>query len=279
MTSLILVLGPYSAIRTLLFSRDNILTYQALSIPTIKNPTDFFDVLFAGNRLKAALLESRLDQKTYRLVFARQEQDVLVQLQMRAFDLIVLAFNKNILEIIKLTKSANIPNNRTPVVALLNPQEINQKIHLLDAGIEDCLIGDTFENQIIDLINDWKSKKNNTMALNYIALISDRTKHNQRLTVTIFNKLFEELPWQIKIIKEALDRQDYKLAVETVHILHGSVSLCNLEEIRKIAFFLESCLRSKNYDAVYEYFLMLETYILNFTSYRNLILANLQSTP
>jgi HPt (histidine-containing phosphotransfer) domain-containing protein len=191
--------------------------------------------------------------------------------------LILLAFSKNVLDVIKLIKSHDGLNFKTPAIALLKPDEINQKKKLLDAGFEDCLIVSTSENQIIELINEWETNKSKA-ALNYIALIHDKTKHNRHLTLTIFQKLFEELPWQINIIKDALHRQEFALAEETAHKLHGSVSFCNLEEIRKKAYALENGLKNGHYEAIDEQFLLLEAYTLKFTSHQHIILTHLQTT-
>ena len=112
-------------------------------------------------------------------------------------------------------------------------------------------------------------------ALKYIDIIQNKTKNNHRLTITIFNKLFEELPLQLSTIKEALNTRDYKLAEDTVHHLRGSAAFCDLEEIKKPAFALEHCLMNKDYEAVFQHFQLLEDSTLHFTSYRKAILAML----
>lgn len=115
-----------------------------------------------------------------------------------------------------------------------------------------------------------------SMALKYIQAIQNKTKNNQSLTLTIFKKLFTELPFQIEVIKDALDKQYYELAKETVHKLHGSVCFCDLEDLRKPAYTLENHLLNKNYIGIIKHCCELEKSILNFLRYQSAILSILQ---
>jgi HPt (histidine-containing phosphotransfer) domain-containing protein len=108
-------------------------------------------------------------------------------------------------------------------------------------------------------------------ALRYIEIIQSKTKHNQQLTSTIFNKLFEELPEQISIIASALKLQRYRLAQDTAHKLHGSVSFCDLDELRQAAQLLENCLAKKNYSSANFAFADLQKKIGNFLDHQQII--------
>jgi len=242
-------------------------------MPLTENLKNRFVVLLADERINAALLESRLDQQHYSVVWARQPNEVLLLTQTRVFNLIALSFINDTLEIFKVIKRTDSINRGTPVIALMGSEDASRRKPLIDAGFEDCLAGNAPENLLIEVIQSWQAKYNN--ALNYIQLIQNKTKHNQSLTVTIFNKLFAELPLQIETIRGALDCQQYKLAEDTVHKLHGSASFCDLEDIRKPAHALESCLIDKNYQTINRCFRSLEESILKFTNQQQAILANL----
>lgn len=242
-------------------------------MPLIDNLKNRFVVLLSDIRIDAALLESQLDQQRHSLVWAKQTNEILTHTKTQAFNLILLAFNKNTLELIKVMKSGESINRSTPVIALMASEDALQRQMLINAGFDDCLMGTAPEKQIARIIEYWQVKNNS--ALNYIQLIQNKTKHNQRLTVTIFNKLFAELPLQIKTIKDALDCKQYALAEETVHKLHGSALFCDLEDIREPACALENCLMNKSYKTVNRYFRLLEESTLKFTSQQQAILANL----
>ncbi len=112
-------------------------------------------------------------------------------------------------------------------------------------------------------------------ATNYIEILLDKTRDNRPLTLTIFKKLFEELPEQIDTIKDALESRQYTLAQQITHKLHGSVSFCGLTDIQKPACALESSLLNHDYKAANQHFLILQQCILNFTRYQTAILADL----
>jgi HPt (histidine-containing phosphotransfer) domain-containing protein len=130
------------------------------------------------------------------------------------------------------------------------------------------------EDQLNKLIDPLRTKY---FALNYIQLILNKTKNNQRLALTIFEKLFEELPMQIIGIKAALENRQYDLAREITHKLNGSVSFCGLLDIQYQANALESKLLNKNIVglSLNQHFLKLQQNILNFTRHQKSIIAHL----
>ncbi|MCF7965444.1 MAG: Hpt domain-containing protein [Methylobacter tundripaludum] len=100
-----------------------------------------------------------------------------------------------------------------------------------------------------------------------------KTKNNPHLALTIFEKLFEELPLQLIQIKDALENSQYDLAREVTHKLNGSVSFCGLLEIRQPANDLEIRLLNNNYADTHQHFLTLQQCILNFTRHQKAILS------
>lgn len=257
-------------------SRDNILTSRTADLPGINSIKNRFTVLLADKRINAAYLESQLGQQQH-LVFAKDEIEALALIQNLSFDLILLAFNSGGLTLIDRIKIPDGLNRKTPIVALMNTEQFPQKIPLPDAGCEDSMTEAALERQIIESIEYWRGKQSTTSALRYIQIIQNKTKNNLQLTRTICNKLFEELPCQIKMIQDALQKQHFKLAEETVHKLHGSASFCDLEDLRAPAFALESCLIEKNFADVNRHFQRLQACTLHFINHEPFILANLLS--
>ncbi len=125
-----------------------------------------------------------------------------------------------------------------------------------------------------------QSKQQPTMsALDYIQILQGKTKNNQGLTVTLFKKLFEELPLQIHNINEALENKQYVLAQDIVHKLNGSASFCGLLDIQQPANALESSLLTHNYADINQQFLMLQQCTLDFTRLQKAIMAHLNCGP
>lgn len=83
-----------------------------------------------------------------------------------------------------------------------------------------------------------------TTALDFVRIILDRARNNKELAKTLFEKLFAELPQQVDAIRRAFDNEELQLAIDITHKLHGSVSFCGLDNIRKPAEKLETCLRN-----------------------------------
>ncbi len=83
-----------------------------------------------------------------------------------------------------------------------------------------------------------------TNALGFVRIMLDRARNNKELAKTLFKKLFAELPLQVGAIGKAFENNELQLAIDITHKLHGSVSFCGLENIRKPAEKLEACLRT-----------------------------------
>ncbi|MDP1665479.1 MAG: Hpt domain-containing protein [Methylobacter sp.] len=163
-------------------------------------------------------------------------------------------------------------NNKTPVIAIINPTKDAQSDQQCSTEFDGSLTGPITEQQLNKLIDLWQTKAS---ALDYIQIILSKAKNNRRLTLTLFEKLFEELPSQVIDIKDALENKQYNLAREITHKLNGSASFCGLMDIQQSANALESCLLNNNYASAHQHFLMLQQCILNFTCHQKFILTNL----
>lgn len=83
-----------------------------------------------------------------------------------------------------------------------------------------------------------------TNALGFVRIMLDRAQNNKELAMTLFEKLFAELPQQVDAIGKGLESDELKLSMEITHKLHGSASFCGLDNISEPAEKLEACLRT-----------------------------------
>ncbi len=249
-----------------------------------------FRVLMAGD---IGIDHRALKHHGRNITVANQCNNVLTLVETTPFDLIILELTVNgsgvtvpdrlrhfrhpwQSEFLARIKDPLGINNKTPVIAVINPTEGSQRERHYSMEFDDSLIRPITEEQLNKIIALWQTKAS---ASDYIQILLSKTKNNQRLALTIFEKLFEELPLQINGIKDALKNKHYDAAKEITHKLNGSVSFCGLLEIQQPASALESCLLNNDYAAVNQHFLMLRQCILNLTRHQKLILANLEQLP
>lgn len=236
-----------------------------------------FIVLITGD---IDINHSSLKHRGQNIIVTTQYDDILMRIEATQFDLILLDLPVNCSvgsslsrhlwqsELIARIKDPLGINSKTPVIAILNSQSEQQ----CPTGFDDSLTGPITEQRLNEVIDLWQTK---ALALNYIQILLSKTKNNRRLTLTLFEKLFEELPLQVIDIKDALKNKQYDLAREITHKLNGSVSFCDLMDIQQPANALESCLLNTNYASTHRHFLMLQQCTLNFTRHQKFILANL----
>jgi HPt (histidine-containing phosphotransfer) domain-containing protein len=109
----------------------------------------------------------------------------------------------------------------------------------------------------------------------YLQMILTKTRNDKQLAFSIFAQLFDELPDQLDGIQNALNRQQYDLARQITHKLHGSLSICGLENIRRQANNLEQCLDNNNYGAISRYWFQLQQCAFDFTAQQQALLESL----
>jgi HPt (histidine-containing phosphotransfer) domain-containing protein len=109
-------------------------------------------------------------------------------------------------------------------------------------------------------------------APDYLQMILTKTRNDKQLAFTIFAQLFAELPDQLDEIQDALNHRQYDLARDITHKLHGSLSFCGLENIRRQANSLEKCLVASNYGAISRYWFQLQQCAFDFTAQQQTLL-------
>lgn len=214
-----------------------------------------------------------MDPHCLSVTLAKDQNKTSTLLNTIAFDLILLDFR-----LISLVKAADCINNQTPVIAIIDSASNNQdqKQNLIAMGFDDYLIRPITSIKLKDIVDLWHIKNKPSPAFDYIQAVLNATQNNRHLTLTIFKKLFEEFPLQISIITNALAHQQYLLAEEITHKLHGSASFCGLIAIQKSANSLENCLINKDYPAINSHFLILRQCILSLINQQKAILAFLK---
>jgi len=112
-------------------------------------------------------------------------------------------------------------------------------------------------------------------APDYLQMILTKTRNDRQLALTIFSQLFAEMPMQLDGIQNALNHQQYDLARQILHKLHGSLSFCGLENIRKQAHNLEQCLVNNDYGMISRYWFQLQQCTFEFTAQQQTLLEAL----
>ena len=114
-------------------------------------------------------------------------------------------------------------------------------------------------------------------ASDYIDIVLEKTKQNRTLALTVFKKLFQELPEQLERIEIALKAEEYTEARNITHKLNGSVSFCGLTAIQAIAERLENHLHHYRVEFVFQDFHLLQESVWLFLRFMEVILAELHN--
>ncbi len=110
---------------------------------------------------------------------------------------------------------------------------------------------------------------------NYIEALLSKTQNNRELAITLFSKLFKQLPEQLENIDQALQLQDISRAKDISHDLHGSVGFCGFTSMQKEAQQLEKMLIDNNLTTINEQLLSLKKLINQFIEFEKPILSSL----
>jgi HPt (histidine-containing phosphotransfer) domain-containing protein len=222
-------------------------------------------------------------------VVAAHYDDIVLNIESAQFGLILLDFTADCWnapvpghlrhfrypwqsELVTRIKAPAGINNQTPLVAITHPENEFTSDPQYPMAFYDCLPAPLTEQRVNEIIDLWQAK---ALAFDYVQTILSKTKNNRQLTLTLFEKLFEELPAQIVVIENALKNRHYDLAKEITHKINGSASFCGLTAIQQSANALESCLLNSNFANAHQHFLMLHQCTLSFMRPQSFILATL----
>ena len=238
------------------------------------------------SKINRLLLQSQLEDYCNNITLAANGKTALIYLKQYKYDLILLDLQMPYfsgLELIRMIKLADSVNRDSPVIAITAHTQSYQRKTLIDAGFDECLIKPILMEQLGELLNLWlpisSSKtydKQPEETVDYVSALLQRTSGKTTLTSVIFNKLFTELPEQSLLIEQAIKSGDLKLAQETTHKLHGSVSFCGFFDIQELASGLEISFLENDLLLIHENFTFLKNKIAEFTKLKHTILAQLE---
>ncbi len=239
------------------------------------------------NEINCLLLKAQLENCSDDITVARGSRQALHLLQQKKYQLILLGLQlpySSGLELLSQIKQADSINNKTPIIAIATYTQEHHRKKLIEAGFNDCLIRPILVEQLDKILDKWHSiepDNSNTCIQNlerdivFIEQMLKKTNHNKDLALTLFNKLFKELPEQIDMIGYALTYGETTLAKEITHKLHGSVSFCGFIDIQQTANRLETDLLNDDTDSSLLSFQDLKQKIEYFLNFKDSILQNL----
>ena len=228
------------------------------------------NLLIIDNRDNSPEIQRLQHQKGIALTIASNENEALIVLLYTCFDLILLDENLANAEIISFIKGEGGLNHKTPVYVMSGQQQSHPQQHLLALGIDGCITKPLSELALEQLLSSPPST--DTTPPDYVQILLDKTQNNKNLALTIFKKLFAELPQQLADIRNALQNHQYQSALDVTHKLHGSVGFCGFTDIQQPAYALENCLLHQDYHSATGNFSALKAAILNFTAQEAAIL-------
>jgi HPt (histidine-containing phosphotransfer) domain-containing protein len=235
-----------------------------------------FVTLLAYEDSAALQLQHSCNTGRNALVFTSTPDDTSMTIASKQFNLIIVDTDLNGFVLVSLAKTADCINCCTPIIALADKADAMQKKKLIAAGFDDCLTKPLTADTLDDVIKFWRGDDVLTTSLDSIQALLVKCHNNNSLVLTLYQKLFEELPLQTNQIEEALEKKQYETAIELAHKLNGSAKICCLQHIEDSANSLETCLMMNNYVQADRHFLMLQERVADFFNLRQPILDYLE---
>lgn len=242
---------------------------------------DSFSIMIADDNENNLLqIKSLLNFSKNNITLADDGISAHTYLLLNRYDLIFLNPSlycdkkEQLITVIRLTNSHN---KDTPVVAITPPLHNQQRKILINRGFDECLVNPISSEQITEILNLWlpnlnpPHQFNNSGEFNYVDAMLETTRGDKELARTFFNKLFLELPKQIRAIEHELEVGNLNAAKDIAHKLHGSIKTCGFTDIIDSAKNLEISLCEKNLQLINESFHALKVKINNFTELQQII--------
>ncbi len=104
-----------------------------------------------------------------------------------------------------------------------------------------------------------------------IKQLLSQCNQDRSLAKIIFDKLFEEVPEQLRQIEMAMQSNDLSSAEKTTHTLHGSIRFCGFKAFQDDAKALESALQKQDLQTSRHYYRILHRKLTNFLNQRDTI--------
>ena len=235
----------------------------------------FVTLIITHDNCPASQIQQLRGIYRYGLVFANTQDKASTAITGELFNLIIVDLNLGNLGLVSLVKNTGCINCNTPIIALVDKVDSIQRRNLIAVGFDDCLSKPLTADNLGEIMKLWRSNDVLTTFLMSIQTLLANCRNNRVLVMSLYKRLFEELPQQIDQIEAALKTGQYQLAFDVTHNLNGCVRTCYLQDIEELANALEKCLIQKKYEFADGYFLMLQQGVSTFIDHRHPILAHL----
>jgi HPt (histidine-containing phosphotransfer) domain-containing protein len=224
-----------------------------------------FKLLLIEDSSNSCYLMLSQQREDLALTVANNENEALIALLYTRFNLILIDAMLINDDMIRFVKGAGGINCKTPVIVMVEPCDSHLTTRF-EAWEVDACWSKPIKVAAFDPFIKREKIATGLAPRDYIQILLDKTQNNKNLVLTIFKKLFTELPQQIIDIKNALQNQQYKAALEIAHKLHGSVGFCGFTDIQQHAQALENSLLRQDYLAISGSYSALKAAVLAFTA-------------
>ncbi len=204
------------------------------------------------NELNRWLLCEQLQQWATDITAAKDGKEAWQLLQSRTYSLMFLDLNMpflNGLELIKKLRTSKTANQATPAIAITAHADDRQHQMVITAGFNDILVKPILLQALKQVIEQWRPLSNPGPAF-YADQIIKKTEFNHELSKQLLNKLFEDVPKNLREIDQTLRSSNYQQAWQVAHKLHGTFCFYGFADFLPLIDKLEQCLL--NNDAMAE---------------------------
>ena len=216
---------------------------------TDKQLTSFSILIADDNEINRWLLAEQMQEWTTDITQCQDGLEASQLLQSKSYDMIFLDVNMpffNGFDLIKQIRDEGALNRLTPVVAVTAHAYASQRQGILAAGFNECLVKPILLKHLQVLINQWLVDSSHSEADYYARAVLDKTDSNPSLGVILLEKLFDELPDQLRSIEDALQNQQQQQAWDIAHKIHGAFCFYGFADLKPIAERLEQSLLSND---------------------------------
>ncbi len=146
-------------------------------------------------------------------------------------------------------RDLEIPEQHTIIIGITAALDTNLRRHLLDSGMDDCMLKPTDKHSLLRDLKPWIIEQPEQSADKESGKDPDsKTDNRQAHTVLSDNPdllrlLAEALPTQLEALEQAFQENNLVSAREEIHQLHGTAAFYQLESLKNAAHDLEQDLK------------------------------------
>lgn len=203
--------------------------------------TDLSLLIADDNEINRWLLAEQLSGWSEDITLACDGLEAWALLQSRQYSMVFLDVNMPGMtgfEIVKKARTESL-NCLSPIIAVTAHVQSYQRHLLIEGGFNDCLTKPIVLADLQQVISDWYKPVTLLSSQYYAQTLLQKVEHNRELGQLFLQKLFQEVPTQIASLEQALQNQQYPLALDIAHKLQGSFCFYGFDDFRTIAGQLE----------------------------------------